>query len=439
MENKKESPESVYTDKKPRFVNKESNKFKQTWNTVKIYFFVIAISIILYFALLRLTSLSGVLLKVIKILSPILYGIVFAYLLNPMMKVIENILLKISKDQLKKVKKKEKAQNLIRGASIFISLIIAALLIYGLCNMVLPELYRSIRNLIISMPGEINLLLDKLNTIELKDTTTNLMLKNLVTQATEAFEQWLVSDLLKQTNIVMSGLTEGVIVAINTVLNVMIGVIISIYLLFSKETFIAQSKKALYAFTKPLTANKILLITKKSNEIFGGFIIGKIIDSAIIGVICFAVTSLFNFPYAMLVSVIIGVTNIIPFFGPFIGAVPSAFLIILQDPKMGLYFILFIIVLQQIDGNIIGPKILGNSTGLPAFWVIFSILLGGGLFGFAGMLIGVPTFSVIYYIVQMIVNQKLENKDLPTQSEYYDTDSYVTLGGEFMAREEEKK
>ena len=148
----------------------------------------------------------------------------------------------------------------------------------------------------------------------------------------------------------------------------------------------------------------LLHLTKKSNEIFGGFIIGKIIDSAIIGVLCFIGLSLIKMPYTLLVSVIVGVTNVIPFFGPYIGAIPSAFLILLSDPKKGLYFIIFILVLQQIDGNVIGPKILGNSTGLSPFWVVFSILIGGGMFGFVGMIMGVPTFAVIYYIISMLTS-----------------------------------
>ncbi len=202
--------------------------------------------------------------------------------------------------------------------------------------------------------------------------------------------------------------------------------------MFSKEKFGKQSKKIVYAVFKPSHANMILHLTLKSNEIFGGFIIGKLIDSAIIGVLCFIGLSLLNMPYALLVSVIVGVTNVIPFFGPYIGAIPSAVLIMLADPRKGLYFILFILVLQQIDGNIIGPKILGDSTGLSAFWVVFSILLGGGLFGFVGMILGVPTFAVIYYVINMLINHRLEVKKLPTETECYDKLSYVDSDGTYV-------
>lgn len=304
--------------------------------------------------------------------------------------------------------------------------------------MVIPELYRTIRTLVYSLPSQVDYWIDRLNDIDLSESTTGIIIMNLINEAAKTLQNWIGTDLLKQANVIMGGLTEGVIVAINTVFNILIGVIISIYLLFSKEQFIAQAKKVLYAFIKPDRAYKVLHITKKSNEIFSGFISGKIIDSAIVGVICFVVMSLFKMPYPLLISIIIGVTNIIPFFGPFIGAVPSTFLILMEDPKMGIYFLIFVILLQQLDGNVIGPKILGNSTGLPAFWVVFSILLGGGMFGFLGMLMGVPTFSVLYYLFQTIVNQKLFSKELPTHSDFYDTGSYITKTGAYVNPDKEK-
>ena len=156
------------------------------------------------------------------------------------------------------------------------------------------------------------------------------------------------------------------------------------------------------------------------------------IDSAIIGVICFIALSIMNMPYTLLVSVIVGVTNVIPFFGPYIGAIPSAILILLSDPVKGIYFIIFVIILQQFDGNVLGPKILGNSTGLSSFWVIVAILLGGGLFGFIGMLLGVPTFAVIYYIVKLILDNRLEKRKLPVESNCYDTKSYVDNSGKYV-------
>lgn len=217
----------------------------------------------------------------------------------------------------------------------------------------------------------------------------------------------------------MAGVTTGVIGVVKILFNVIIGIIISIYVLMSKEVFIGQSKKVVYAMFSGKKANAIIHTVHKSNEIFGGFISGKILDSLIIGILCFICLYFMKMPYSVLVSVIVGVTNVIPFFGPYLGAVPSTILIMLANPIQGLYFVIFILVLQQIDGNIIGPKILGDSTGLSSFWVVFAILMGGGLFGIPGMIIGVPLFAVIFYILRRALNYIIQKKQLPLDSKNY--------------------
>lgn len=302
--------------------------------------------------------------------------------------------------------------------------------------MMIPELYQSIRNMVMTVPSQLNDALNKITETMSKDTTLGQVFTSILKEVTAFLQDWLRSDLLDQVNVVMSNLTVGVINIVSELVNAVIGLIISIYVLWGKETFTRQSKKIVYALFKPGQANMILHLTIKSNKIFGGFIIGKLIDSAIIGVICFIGLTILKMPYIMLVSVIVGVTNVIPFFGPYIGAIPSTILIMLSDPKQGIYFIIFILVLQQLDGNVIGPKILGDSTGLSAFWVVFAILLGGGLFGFAGMILGVPTFAVIYYIVNMLINHKLEKKKLPTDTASYDEMSYVDSDGTYVHSEQ---
>lgn len=289
--------------------------------------------------------------------------------------------------------------------------------------------------MILTVPGQINVALNTLTEIMSQDTTLGQLFTKMLTEVTAFLQDWLRTDLLSQINDFMSHLTEGVFNVVNEVMNAVIGVIVSVYVLFSKEKFSMQTKKIIYAVFKPDHANMILHLTIKSNSIFGGFIIGKIIDSAIIGVLCFIGLSILRMPYTLLVSVIIGVTNVIPFFGPYIGAIPSAVLIMLSEPKMGFYFIIFILVLQQLDGNVIGPTILGDSTGLSAFWVMFSILLGGGLFGFVGMILGVPTFAVIYYVVSMLINHNLEKRKLPTATNCYDKYSYVDSEGVYVHSE----
>lgn len=429
LEKNKREETSGYYAARPSFGKSGPSKLRQKFSRGMTFFVVIAASIIFYFALLRLPAISGVFKEIFHVLKPIVYGLGIAYLLNPIVKFVEAHLEPVLK---KKLSKPKQIHALARGAGIFAAVAVLLLVIIALFNMMIPELYRSIRDMVVTVPSQLNQMVDTIMEMNTKNTTLNQLLTNILKEATEYIQNWMRTDLLTQINVVMSNLTVGVINIVSEFLNVVIGIIVSIYVLFSKEKFASQCKKGVYAIFKPSHANMILHLTIKSNEIFGGFIIGKIIDSVIIGVLCFIGLSVLNMPYTLLVSVIVGVTNVIPFFGPYIGAIPSAILIMLSDPKMGIYFIIFVLVLQQLDGNIIGPKILGDSTGLSAFWVVFAILLGGGLFGFVGMILGVPTFAVIYYIVNMLVNHRLEKKRLPTDTDFYGERSYVDSDGTYV-------
>lgn len=424
---------SGYYINRPSFGKGGPSKLRQQLLREKSLFIVIVIGIVFYFTMLRLDEISEGIRLVIHILKPIIYGLALAYLLNPIVKFVEQNLQLL----LEKVfPGRKKACALCRTVGIIAAIVVLIAIVTGLCNMLIPELYRSIRDMVLTVPGQLNDALDSMTKLMAVDSTMGQIITRGLREATEFLQNWMRTDLLTQINVVMSNLTEGVINVVSELFNVIIGVIVSVYVLFSKESFSMQTKKIVYAVFRPSHANMILHLTIKSNEIFGGFIIGKIIDSAIIGVLCFIVLSLLDMPYTLLVSVIVGVTNVIPFFGPYIGAIPSALLILLSDPKMGVYFIIFILILQQLDGNIIGPKILGNSTGLSAFWVVFSILLGGGLFGFVGMILGVPTFAVIYYIVRMLINHKLEMRSLPTETSCYDPLSYVDSDGTYVHAEQ---
>ena len=430
QERKSDDPVSApYYVKRPQFGKEGPSKLRQEFSRGMTMFLVIMACVVLYFALLRLDSITNAVSMVIDVLKPILYGMVIAYLLNPIVKQVARILF----PRLEKYMQKNRATKCSRGIGVILSLVFLFALITALCNMLIPELVKSIRDLIITLPGQLNNVVDWFNHLQASDTAMGILMRNALEEGTTTLQNWLRTDLMPQVNTIMSNLTVGVLNILNEVLNFLIGLIVSVYLLFSKEQYSAQCKKMTYAFLKTNHANMLLHLTKKSNEIFGGFIIGKIIDSAIIGVLCFIGLSLIKMPYTLLVSVIVGVTNVIPFFGPYIGAIPSAFLILLSDPKKGLYFIIFILVLQQIDGNVIGPKILGNSTGLSPFWVVFSILIGGGMFGFVGMIMGVPTFAVIYYIISMITSQRLERKNLPLTTVHYGVKSYVNEKGEFIS------
>ncbi len=429
----KEAERQSHYSNQPKFGRGGPSKLRQQFSRGMTYFLVVAASLLFYFALLRLTNLSEGVWAVVGVLKPVIYGCVIAYLLNPLVKQIDRRLVPILQ---KKMSKPERAEKVSRAVGIIVALVLLLVIIVSLCNLLIPELYSSIRNLVITLPRQLNDLVSDLSEIKLDDSTTSTLVKTGLKEGTDMLLNWLRTDLMGQANELMSNLTVGVLNILSEVFNAIIGIIISIYILFSKELFVRQSKKCVYAVLSARHANMVLHLTTKSHEIFGGFVIGKLIDSAIIGVLCFIGLSILKMPYSLLVSVIVGVTNVIPFFGPYIGAVPSTILIMLDTPIKGVYFIIFILLLQQFDGNILGPKILGNSTGLSAFWVIVAILLGGGLFGFVGMIMGVPTFAVLYYIVQMLVNNHLERKNLPTGSEYYDTMSYVDDAGNYYHSEE---
>ena len=355
---------------------KRGAKLKEQFSRVVGIFLIIAASIAFYFVLLRATGLSDIIGKIIGILEPILMGIVFAYILHPIVRFTENLAIPYLR---KKNIPETKVQKRARTVGIIAAYAFAGIVIAGLIGIIIPQLLSSIRALTFSLPAQLNSFVTFFTDFVTKSSKLaefSDILTEFVDQVTKTLVTWLRENLLTKTNELMSSLTVGVINIVFLLLNIFIGMIVAIYLLFGKETFVGQLKKVLYAMLKPENANLVLHVTRKSNEIFSGFVTGKIIDSAIIGVLCFFVMSIIQIPYALLVSVIIGVTNVIPFFGPFIGAIPSMILIMLSDWKMGIYFLIVILVIQQIDGNIIGPKILGNSTGLSPFWVIVAILLG---------------------------------------------------------------
>lgn len=350
------------------------------------------------------------------ILQPITIGIVIAYLLNPIMKFLEKHLIHFLKPRMKNGKKVKKTA---RAAAIAGSLLFLVMIVVLLLAAIIPSISQSIQSMVTKLPEEISNLSDWIDDVTNGNTEVSDMVEEAVKKGTDAIENFWQTDVLTKVQTYLTSITSGVIYGVKLVLNILIGLIISVYVMASKETFAGQAKKMIYAIFKPVRANIIVETVRKSNEIFGGFISGKILDSAIIGVIAYIVLAIMKMPDSILIAVIVGVTNIIPFFGPFIGAIPSFVIIVLQDPMKGIYFLIFIVILQQIDGNIIGPKILGDSTGLSSFWVVFAIMVFGGLWGFPGMLLGVPIMAVIYYIVQRSISYFLKKRGLSDQTSEY--------------------
>ena len=357
--------------------------------------------------------------KMSLILQPIIIGIVLAYLLNPIVNFIEVWIKKYLEKYITNPKKLKSISRMlsITGGWLFFGIIIAVLV-----AAILPTIVDSIMSMIMTFPEAIDNLLKWINKTIEGDEQMKQVVNELIVRGSTWMESFMTGTILPQMEGYIASIMSSAVSALKLVLNVFIGFVVSVYVLTSKEKFSGQAKKIIYALFNPGQANVIIDTVRKSHELFGGFISGKLLDSLIIGIIAYIVLCIMKMPYAMLVSVIVGVTNIIPFFGPFIGAIPSFFIILLQDPVMSLYFLIFIFILQQIDGNIIGPKILGNSTGLTAFWIVFSTTFFGGIWGFIGMVLGVPLTAVIYHIAGRILNYMLKKRGIP-----HDTESYIKL------------
>lgn len=406
--------------KKERFVN-----FPQAITIMLI----VGVGLLTFFALYRFESIAEIFKNITQILAPIIYGLGFAYVLNPIVRFWEK---KFELLFNKRITDTQKLQKASRAFGILVSLVLTIAVLFILFSLVIPELIDTIYGLVISIPGQMEEFERYITGIMDANSEVSALFQTIILSLGDWFENWIKDDLFKQ----VTGITTGIFNVFNVLIDIILGFIISVYVLSSKESFITKSKMIIYAVFSTENANAILKVARKSNHIFSGFISGKLIDSLIIGILCFIGLTILDMPYIILVSVVVGVTNVIPFFGPYIGAIPSAFLILLADPIKGIYFIIFILVLQQVDGNIIGPKILGEFTGLTAFWVVFSILLGGGLFGFIGMLLGVPVFAVIYYIAGEIIEHLLLKKNLPVSEESYTSLHHVEPDLTFSAIDE---
>lgn len=397
-------------------------------------FAVIAAAILLFFLLEHFSAIRALLETIAYILRPICYGLVLAFLLLP----VHRRILAVLTEQCQGLRDPwGKKKNLLNAVSILLSLVFAFLVLYVLLAMVLPQLYWSIVGLFEALPGYFQSVQQWLTTFLADNPDIQQAVLSYYRTAGAALNQWLSSDLmpnlesasstlawlrselLPQLTGVVSGVSALVLALFNLLKDIIVAVIVSVYLLARKDVFAAQSKKIVYSLFPTRAADLLVEESRSAYRILSGFINGTLVDSFIVGVICLICFTLFQFPYPMLLAVLIGVTNVIPFFGPFIGAIPSGLLILLVSPRQCLYFVIFIFVLQQLDGNILHPKILGSSVGLASFWVLFSVLLFGGLFGFVGMVLGVPVFAMFYSVVSRLVNRGLKKRGLPQKTEEY--------------------
>ncbi len=354
----------------------------------------ISLSVLFFFVIYRYQGFGSALSELISILSPFMYGAIFAYLLKPSVNFFARLFGRILPKRL---------HCTITTLSILISFLIAFFSIYAMVALVLPDVMVSISVVRTTTPEKVNEILAWLREYFANEPIIVSYINEAYSTISLSIDTWIKTIMLPYLTDIVSGVGLGVVTAVSAFTDVFVGLFVAVYLLASRKKFSEQAKLALYGIARKDWADTILYEIRYADRMFGGFINGKIIDSIIVGIITYIVCIVVGFPNPSLISIIIGITNIIPFFGPFIGAVPATILVFINEPIKAIWFIMFIIILQQLDGNVIGPKILGDTTGLSSFWVLFSILFFGGLWGFVGMIIAVPLFAVLYDIARKLI------------------------------------
>ena len=383
---------------------------------------IIFAGIAFYFLILRWSGIMSSLKTLSGILAPVSSGLIVAFILDSLVVTITRLLDKLPRGGRPLTARRQKAH---RAIGIVLSEIVLIAVISFLIQSIVPQVIDSLRTLISNFNRYADNLVEWVDALvddypALRPYVDNV--KEQFSAVEQTVEGFLKNDLLSTLTRVTGAVTSGLVEVGTYVYNFLVGLVVSIYILFSKQRILGRAKKLLFTLAKPAQANDALREGRYTVRVFKGYLVGKLLDSMIVGILCFLGTMILGIPYALLISIVVGVTNIIPYFGPIIGAVPSAILVLMVDPFKCLIFVIFIVVLQQLDGNVIGPKILGNTTGVSSLGVLLSILIGGGLFGITGMILCVPTYGVIYSLIKKAAERRLAKKGLPTDSQ-----TYVTL------------
>ena len=400
-------------------------KGKGYWRWGLTAFLTVCAILVFYDAFYQGGTLQQILGKLAQVLAPVFYGLAMAYLLTPLVKWFERgILWCVSKLRKKLPDKPLKhGKGLLRAGAILLTWAVVLALTYWLMSVLIPQLVESVTMLINNARYYYTKVYRWTDTWLKENPEIGSWANDVLSEYYNNGLKNLTDTILPKAQELAATLTGGIWVGIRSVIgfamDLIVGIIISVYLLAMKEKSLARCCKMIYATMKQETAELVLTGLHNTNQVFSGFVRGTLLDSLIIGILCFIGCSILKMPYTPLVSVVVGVTNIIPFFGPFLGAIPSAFLILLVSPLKCLYFIIFIILLQQLDGNVIGPKILGDSTGISSFWVIVAILVGGGFFGVPGMFFGVPVFACLRMLVKWLMDRRLTRRGMPTEASAY--------------------
>ena len=400
-------------------------KGKGYWRWGLTAFLTVCAILVFYDAFYQGGTLQQILGKLAQVLAPVFYGLAMAYLLTPLVKWFERgILWCVSKLRKQLPDKPLKhGKGLLRAGAILLTWAVVLALTYWLMSVLIPQLVESVTMLINNARYYYTKVYRWTDTWLKENPEIGSWANDVLSEYYNNGLKNLTDTILPKAQELAATLTGGIWVGIRSVIgfamDLIVGIIISVYLLAMKEKSLARCCKMIYATMKQETAELVLTGLHNTNQVFSGFVRGKLLDSLIIGILCFIGCSILKMPYTPLVSVVVGVTNVIPFFGPFLGAIPSAFLILLVSPLKCLYFIIFIILLQQLDGNVIGPKILGDSTGISSFWVIVAILVGGGFFGVPGMFFGVPVFACLRMLVKWLMDRRLTRRGMPTEASAY--------------------
>ncbi|MFC2584542.1 MAG: AI-2E family transporter, partial [Lachnoanaerobaculum saburreum] len=399
---------------------KDKNEVYVKWGLTAVAVILVALVISLVFN--KLGYIAVTIKAIVSTVSSVLYGVVMAFLTAPVYDKISDRLAKIFSSLFPKWKSPIKLAKFIATLA---CLVILIFVIFALIMMIIPELVNSISNVINYAPDGMLKLEDWLKDILNKNPDLEKLVIGNYQDISDRLSDFATTNVLPNVNTYIKNLSSGVLNALGVIVNIIIGMMVMMYLLNMKTTLASQAKKIVYAIAGVKIGNEIVTEARYIKDMFEKFIVGKIIDSIIIGIINYIFMAVIHMPYALLISVVVGVTNVIPFFGPFIGAIPSIVLLLLISPLTALQFAVWILVLQQVDGNIIGPKILGQTTGLPSFWVLFSILLFGGLFGIVGMIIAVPTWAIIYRTISRVSEYFLRKKGLEPDSKHYMDLDYI--------------
>jgi predicted PurR-regulated permease PerM len=402
------------------------------WDSQYVYWgvtaaLVIAAAIMFYMLTSKWPSIREVLRKFYKSVSPVAYGLVFAYLLNKVMSFFERAFLRRLCARLRP-DSPEKAKRLTRVFSVLITMLLFLSLLGGALALLLPRLYSGAESLVARMPGYFRVAVDWLTRALAANPDLEEAAVTLLGNITENLTNWIQTGLLAQANSIITNITSGVFGVLREIANIGIGFVFAVYMLYHKEKFAARGKKLLYCVFSLRFANKLIRGMHFVDRTCGGFVVSKLIDSTIVGAACYIFMAIFGMPYAALIAVIVGVTNVIPFFGPFVGGIPSAIILLLENPANCLIFIIFIVIVQQLDGNVLFPALQGSKSGMSGFWILFAILLFGGMFGFIGFLLGVPVFAVIYEAVRSLARARLEARGLPAGTDEYEGIAYIDAG-----------